>query len=429
MQMLSRRIRQANTLAMSQEGLSMHALRLIYSVVAQLSPDQEQFARVEIPLTEMQGILQVNQKNVYRDAKKAALELLNQTILLGDDDNGWVAFQWASESRYIPAKRHPNGYSAIAIQLHENLKPFLLQLKSHFNSFPQHILYEFSSEAVFKFFQLIWFGSHSGKRRTIEYELTEFRKRLSIEQKYTDTSDFNKFLRTLLDQVNCSKLGLTVDVEKLGRPIHSLRFNVDLKEAPENIVSEAEKELITELKKLGFFQPLDAIGRYGIKHVEYCLGETYRIVREAKAKTPIENPGALLHSLLKKEIEVELFEPEQDASRQELLLELIDLISRDFEAEVEKQVFEIWAGLKPGKQREIEANILAKANRIIAAQIERSGWTSAIGRNSIRSYIRKTMTERLDACLSIRKFALLQGYTYEKDLFEEAIVILEQTYG
>ncbi|MCA9840423.1 MAG: replication initiation protein, partial [Trueperaceae bacterium] len=83
--MLSRRIRQANTLAMSQEGLSMHALRLIYSVVAQLSPDQEQFARVEIPLTEMQGILQVNQKNVYRDAKKAALELLNQTILLGDD--------------------------------------------------------------------------------------------------------------------------------------------------------------------------------------------------------------------------------------------------------------------------------------------------------------------------------------------------------
>ena len=426
--MLSRRIRQANTLAMSQEGLSMHALRLIYSVVAHLSPDQEQFARVEIPLTEMQEILQVNQKNVYRDAKKAALELLNQTILLGDDENGWVAFQWASESRYIPAKRHPNGYSAIAIQLHENLKPFLLQLKSHFNSFPQHVLYEFNSEAVFKFFQLIWFGSHSGKRKSIEYEIKEFRKRLNIEQKYTETSDFSKFLRTLLDQVNSSKLGLNVEVEKLGRPIHSLRFSVELKETPVEIANESERGLINELKKLGFFQPFDAIERYGIKHVEYCLGETYRIMREAKTKTPIENPGALMHSLLKKEVEIELFEPEQITSQQELLLELIDLISRDFEAEIEKQVSEIWINLNPEKQRMIEAEILAKANRVIVAQIERSGWTSAIGKNCIRSYIRKTMPERLEAFLSIRRFALSQGYSCDKDLLDEALLILEQTY-
>ena len=424
----SKRITQANSLAMSQESLSLGGLRLIYSVVANLRMDQEHFETVEIPLAEMQEILQVSQKSVYREAKRAALELLNQTILLGDDNNGWVAFQWASESRYIPAKNHPRKYSAIKIRLHENLKPFLLQLKSHFNSFPQQVLYEVNSQYVFKLFQILWFESHSGKRTVLEFEVEEFKKRLNLESKYAEFSAFRRQLDTLITQLNETKLGLKVQVEKVGRPVVMLRFHIHSEIEVQETLPDAERALILEMKRLGFHNPHDAIKSYGRPHVERSLAKTRQIMHEAKSGVQIENPAALLHHLLKKDYEEEIFEiPEDDT--QEKVIQLVDEISTAFDLALRLRSQEVWELLNAEEKVLLQEEILTKANQVVAGQIEKLGWTSRIAQTSILRCLELNRAEVFGSELSsIRQFACGRGFN-ETPHFEQAIVILEQTYS
>lgn len=426
--MLAKRIRQANSLAMSQESLSLHGLRLIYSVVANLKVEQEDFDTVEIPLTEMQDILQVSQKNVYRDSKRAALELLNQTILLGDDENGWIAFQWASVSQYIPAKKHPQNISTIKIKLHEYLKPYLLQLKTHFNSFPQQVLYEVNSQYVFKLFQILWFESHSGKRSPLEFGVEEFRKRLNLDDKYAGFGSFKRYLLSLLDQLNASNLGIHVSLEKLGHPVTTLRFKIQVRNEVQELLNDSEKDLLEKLKKMGFFNPLEAIRQHGETHVSQCLKRAEEIIEEARNKTPIKNPAALLQHLLSREIDVEILDVEEESDQQQDILELINSISLAFDQALLDYSQQLWKNFDIDEQQRIQADILARTNQVVSNQILKSGWMSRIGQTSILRYLEKDRAEKFAPELrSIRKFACLKGFNTSSH-FEEAIVILEQTY-
>ena len=427
---LDKRIRQANSLALSQEGLSIHALRLIYAVVANINHEQEQFSTVEIPLVEMKSILQVAENNVYRDAKRAALELLNQTIMIGDDDNGWKAFQWASESVYTPAKKHPKGYSAITIRLHDNLRPYLLQLKTHFNSFPQRVLYETSSPHAFKLYQIIWFESMAATRSPIEFRLEELKKRLNVQKKYNRFAEFSRFLKSLLEQVNCLSAGMHVELEKVGKPVYAIKFLVRPVQSLDKVRTQEEEKLIADLRLLGYFDPLKALEEYGYERLAKALAKVNEIILEAKTKTknPIQNPAGLLYSFLQRGFDIE--DPqEQASSKQQPMIALIDQISREFEMALNDYCLALWLNLSEERQEEIKVQIISSANAVVAAQLGRSGWDSRIGESLIQRHIERHFAKDLPRHLkSIRVFALQTDYAKEDEL-EELIQVLEQTYG
>lgn len=427
--MLDRRIRQANSLALSQEGLSIHALRLIYAVVAGLSPEQEQFATVEIPLVEMKSILQVAENNVYRDAKRVALELLNQTILIGDDDNGWKAFQWASESVYTPAKKHPKGYSAITIRLHENLKPYLLQLKSHFNSFPQRVLYETNSTHAFKLYQILWFESMAASRSAVEFKLSELKKRLNVQKKYSRFAEFNRFLKSLLEQVNALNSGMHVTAEKVGKPVYAIKFVIQPIEEVQRLKTEEEERLLKALKEFGYFNPENALNEYGFSRLSKAYEKVTEIIDEAKlhGKKPIQNPAGLLYSILQRGFDLEEAEPA--IPKQTELIGLIDRISQDFEAALNDYCYALWLSLSEADQAEIYRAIMANANAVVRNQIERTGWDSRLGQSLIQRHLERQFNKQLPSHLKeIRAFALQGNYGHDGHL-DEAIEVLEHTYS
>jgi plasmid replication initiation protein len=130
-------VTQANALARSAQEMTLQEKRLLLLVISQIRQNDDQLIRYCIPITAIQDYLELNGKDIYTRIKAITKKLLSRVLEIEKPNGkGWQQFQWVSYCEYVQKEESKIEEACVEIQLHDHLRPMLLNLQKHFGSIP-----------------------------------------------------------------------------------------------------------------------------------------------------------------------------------------------------------------------------------------------------------------------------------------------------
>ena len=386
-------VTQGNELARSAQQMTLYEKRLIYVAIASISREQTDFETIDIPVAGLERLFGVNTKAIYKIAKETALSLLERTILIGGDEEGWVAFQWVSRSRYVPAHKHPNNVSSLQITFHEDLKPYLLQLRDNFNSMPLLELLSIPSFNSARLFEVLHHDSFRGQKAFVTYDIEDLKKRIGLEGKYAKYKDFRYVLdRAQADFAAYTSLTFSYTGVQQGRSYTQLRFHVTpnpdyqppgkLPQALKDITVENPDEtlkLSLELAAAGYTQDaLETIDTYGLERVSKTLALAKKKAKEAARSTaPIRNLGGLIAYMLKNDTADKTAVAQTAASEgltPQKVRELATLLKDVFEAALREASEQLQTELSEDELGELHDIMRVELSKFTLTQLDKQNW-------------------------------------------------------
>lgn len=226
-------ITQRNELAYAAYEMSIQEKRLLMLAIARLTKSNLELPCWEIPVSQIADYLGIRQNNVYRDVKNVAMSLMSRVALIPEEDKGYILIQFVSRCRYIPATRHPSENAVLEIKLHDEMAPYLLQLKSHFQSIQFIALAGLSSFYAIRMYEILHHARNEQgmPRNEVTISMEELRKTLKLEKKYQNYADFRiRVLETAKTQINArTPLGMSykeLRARSRGAPVRAIEFTI-----------------------------------------------------------------------------------------------------------------------------------------------------------------------------------------------------------
>ncbi|MEN9582669.1 MAG: hypothetical protein RL641_623, partial [Candidatus Parcubacteria bacterium] len=223
-------VRQSNELIeASYKIASVSEGRLIRMLIAQITPDDEDFKTYRIGITDFARFFGLSKESnsIYELVKKSADELAGRRIML-EKDGSWLRLNWLSYAEY----KKGSGY--IEIRFDKALKPYLLGLKGYFTQYELEKVVNFKSGYAMRLFELLKKEQFKadGKgyfRRSFEYD--EFRQVVGVDKsEYREFSDFRKrVIDSSVKEINANPdIQITqVDYPKTGRKVSHIVFHCE----------------------------------------------------------------------------------------------------------------------------------------------------------------------------------------------------------
>lgn len=235
-------VRQSNTLIeASYKIASVGEGRLIRMLIAQIQPHDEDFKTYRIDVADFAQFfgLAATNNSVYEQIKKAADDLAGRRIML-EHGKSWVRLNWLSFAKYIEG----NGY--IEVRFDKELKPYLLQLKTHWKQYELKTIINFNSSYSIRIFELLksWeFKADSNGYFKRSFEVDDLRKILGVEKnEYKFFKDFRiKVIEIATREINTNSdiRIIQVDYSKTGRKISHVVFHC---EKPKQLQLEVDEK-------------------------------------------------------------------------------------------------------------------------------------------------------------------------------------------
>lgn len=221
-------VRQSNELVeASYKIASIGEGRLIRMLIAQISPKDEDFKTYRIAVADFAKFFGLNGNSAYELIKKTADELAGRRIML-EKDGSWLRLNWLSHAEYIKG----SGY--VEVSFHAKMKPFLLQLQTHWKHYALENIVNFRSGYSIRIFELLKVEEFKADskgyfKRSFEYE--ELRHILGVDKKeYVYVKDFRIYvIETATREINANPdIKITkVDYAKTGRKITHIVFHCE----------------------------------------------------------------------------------------------------------------------------------------------------------------------------------------------------------
>ncbi len=273
-------IRKSNELIEARYKLSIAEQRLILLLASEISPDDDDFKDYEIRVADFAKMFGLeNCKAMYKEVEKSAKELISKRIKLSKNGKE-IYTTWLSYVEYI------DGSGVVKLRFDKSLKPYLLQLKSHFTQYHLNYVIDFKSRYSIRLYELLKMDSYKARNKTFKkyFELQEYRELLGVnKESYPVFSDFRKYvIEPLVHEIsNLTDLSIhDVKYGKTERKITNVTFFVGIRSKDEthlrqaNLLTDgiqAEKEsenhpIIDSLVSLGF--SLEIAKKYKDEHGE-----------------------------------------------------------------------------------------------------------------------------------------------------------------
>jgi plasmid replication initiation protein len=343
-------VRQSNTLIeASYKIASVGEGRLIRMLIAQIQPHDEDFKTYRIDVGDFARFFGLAESNnsVYEQIKKAADDLASRRILI-EHGKSWVRLNWLSFAKYIEG----NGY--IEVRFDKELKPYLLQLQTHWKQYELKTIINFKSSYSIRIFELLksWeFKADSNGYFKRSFEVEELRGILGVEKReYSLFADFRiKVVEQALKEINTTAdiRIIQVDYPKTGRKISHVVFHC---EKPKQLQLEVDekpqkhKEAPKEKEHPDYIAELIAIGideniayrwkrKYTVARLRESIAYTKAMQKMGKirdsvtgflATTIANNMGASWVEQEKKDLEARKSREEKERQAQEKELERIE---------------------------------------------------------------------------------------------------------
>ncbi len=136
----------SNDLIKGKSNLSLNELKLLRMTIMQIMKEDTDFLTYQVSIVELAkslGIsrqnlyvevmemcsLGISRQNLYVEVMEMCKHLMQEIVFIGDGNpkHKWEMFQWCSRCKYDDG--------IITIRLHDDLKPYLLELKKHYTQY------------------------------------------------------------------------------------------------------------------------------------------------------------------------------------------------------------------------------------------------------------------------------------------------------
>lgn len=220
----------SNDLIKSKSNLSLNELKLLRLTIMQVIAEDKDLMTYQVNIIDLAKLLDISSSNIYRDIDEITTHLLQEIVFIGDGNpkHKWKKFQWCSSCKY------ENG--VITIKLHNNLKPYLLQLKKHYTQYMLQDILMLKTVYAVRIYELLREEMknqkvYADKTATIKLDLEMIRKATNTEDKYKTISMFRaRVIDGAVKEIN-EKLGyyVTYELIKHSRKIVGFKFIIESK--------------------------------------------------------------------------------------------------------------------------------------------------------------------------------------------------------
>lgn len=222
----------ANDLIKGKQKMTLREAQLLYITMSQVVKEDKDFKTYSIAVSELASFMGIGPNALYRDLENICTSLLKRVVKIyvqdanNPSERKWKAFQWISAAEYENGK--------LTIKLNDELKPFLIELVSHYSQILLGTLCSFSSYYAARLYQYIVceIGEHPrNPKEEWTFTCEELRDFFQIEKnEYARNYDLvRKTIKVALDELNKSDFALIWDYEELrgpgkGRPLVGVKF-------------------------------------------------------------------------------------------------------------------------------------------------------------------------------------------------------------
>jgi len=262
----------SNKLVEAKYKLSLSEIKLVFTLISQIKPDDEALKMYSIRIKDLMEMFGVNSENLYTTIKKTLKGLLSKPIVIEDIKckGDYLICNWVASAKYIKKE------GVINIELSQQLKPYLLELKNHFTILELDRILKLKSVYSIRLYEILLkeYCYYGKKRISFIFSIIELKAMLGLEKK--EYPLFNNFKVKVLDVAERelkekSEFYFEYKTIKTGRAVKAIEFFVinkekqqkqlttrddsqqvlDVKSSP--IVDKTETdEIIKRLIELGF---------------------------------------------------------------------------------------------------------------------------------------------------------------------------------
>jgi len=199
--------------------MSLMEKRVILFVLSQISPKDRDFKRYHIPIKEFSETYNLHLTNTYREIRKACLRLQDRKVVFQNNDK-------TISSVIVPEVITDENTSEVVISLSPSLKPYLLELKKFFTSYPLNSVLDMRSAYSIRMYELM----KSVKYRNKPYEITieKLKFILNIENMYPLFSHLKqRIVEPTLKEINeLTDISVSYETKKKSRKVVGLVFKI-----------------------------------------------------------------------------------------------------------------------------------------------------------------------------------------------------------
>lgn len=217
---------QSNELIEGKQNLKLNSAKIMRVLIMQVKPEDEDLKSYRISISELSKILNINPDNLYRDIDAITDDILTNHVAIKDRQNEkFMKIQWVSSCAYQKKV-------GLIIKINPLLKPFLLNLKTHYTQYQLQNILAMKSVYAIRIYELLLKGQVLNfiPKNGIIVTLTvqQIREACDCEDKYEKISQFKaKVLDIAVKEIERTSSGyLKVSYEclKNGRKIDAIRF-------------------------------------------------------------------------------------------------------------------------------------------------------------------------------------------------------------
>ncbi|MDD1606966.1 MAG: replication initiation protein [Methylococcaceae bacterium] len=270
-------IRKSNDLIDARYKLSVAEQRLILLLLSKISPSDKDFKDYEIRVADLAEMFNLELNGyLYEQLQNTAENLVGQRIRLRENKIVEV-MAWFSYIRY------EEGTGVVKLRFDKSLKPYLLQLKSHFTQYHLNHPVDFKSQYSIRLYELLKMDVFKAKNGQFErvFEIKELRLIFGIEKnEYPLFSNLrDRVIEPAMREVSKTDLNIIeVKYGKTGRKVTSITFVVMIRSViPTQALEKPDNHpVIDALIALGFSPEVAkaAKTKHGIKRLERNIAYT-----------------------------------------------------------------------------------------------------------------------------------------------------------
>ena len=228
-------VTQSNELVSARYGLPLGEMRLLFTVISKVQPDDTKLTVYHIPVAEFADFLGVARGSAYAEMKNITKSLVTRYVEIKSPGR-LTQTTWVAQADYI------DGTGMVDVRLSEAMIPHLLQLKNgNFTQCKLAMLLSFKSQYTLRLYMLLkQKRDHNPRAKEYQFEIGELRKQLGLsieEDKARKTvavelySEYKNFKAWVLNPAKKemdakSDLGFEYEEIKRGRRVASINFRV-----------------------------------------------------------------------------------------------------------------------------------------------------------------------------------------------------------
>lgn len=196
----------ANDLIRGRQKMTVREAWLLFAAMSQVVKEDKDFKTYTTTIPELAEFMGVHPDVLYRDIEGICENLLKRVVSVqvggenvSDKKRQWEMFHWVERAQYNAGK--------LTLRLSDDIKPYMIDLVSHYNQVQLKALCSYSSYYATRLFQILNadVGQSFGQKDTWEYSCEELRELFQVQKQYKLKRDLiNRTIKPALEELKNS---------------------------------------------------------------------------------------------------------------------------------------------------------------------------------------------------------------------------------